>query len=359
MNPILPQKISDRLWPVVGHEGAVHLLQQSVEAVQHDPTSRRGPKHAYLLLGARQVGKTTLSRAFAQALLCTDNQQRPCGVCRACRLLQKGHHPDLRLVQPLDKTGAVDRIVGMLRAEQAAEVIHDVALRPMESAYKLFIIQDAQSANDTFANKLLKTLEEPPDYAVFCLTALDRASLLPTIVSRCQILELRPLAQKTVADALVATWGAETAQADLLARLAGGRLGWAVQQLAQGDQLQSRLQRLQELWQLLKATAIERLAFAERLAGQQNAQQIFALLEIWTAWWRDLLLVQAGCVDLCTNIDQKEVLIQQAAQLSNKVVQEYLAVLKRLEGYLHHTINVRLALEVLLLRMPQDDKMTK
>src|SRR5688572_31588769 len=95
--------------------------------------------------------------------------------------MQHSNHPDLRIVQPLDKDGAVDRADGTLRTEQAAEIIHEAALRPMEGRYKVFLIQDFHNANPTFANKLLKTLEEPPDHVLLLLTARDRESILPTI----------------------------------------------------------------------------------------------------------------------------------------------------------------------------------
>ncbi|NJN84531.1 MAG: hypothetical protein HC802_21110, partial [Caldilineaceae bacterium] len=146
-------------WAIYGHEWAVRLLQRVIPSTQHDQTlpPRYGPRHAYLFLGSAQIGKTTLARSFAAALLCTGDQP-PCGTCRSCSLLAHGNHPDFHLVQPLDRDGGVDRANGLLRAEQAAELIHAAALRPLEGRYRIFLLQDAHLANDTFANKLLKTL---------------------------------------------------------------------------------------------------------------------------------------------------------------------------------------------------------
>lgn len=341
-------------WPFYGQQVAVHFLQQLTQPAPPAAaqTVSRGPRHAYLLLGPRQVGKSTLARIFAQALLCTDAKQRPCGVCRHCQLMQRGTHPDFRLLQPLSKTGEVDRLGGTLRVEQAAEVIHSVALRPMEARHKVFLIQDFHQANDNFANKLLKTLEEPPPTVIFCLTALERSALLPTVVSRCQPIELRPVATSTIATALVERWQADPQQAALLARLANGRIGWAVQQLAEPEAQQTRLAQLQTLWQLMRANALDRLSLAERLATSLPSEQLFALLALWFTWWRDVLMVQSGCTEACCNIDQMAELQQQAAHLSNAAVRNYLRTLQRVEGYLHHTINTRLALEVLLLQIP-------
>lgn len=339
------------VWPVYGHTGAVGLLRQLLGRQAQDGSDSL--HHAYLFLGARQVGKGTLCKAFAQAILCTGASERPCGICRACRLMSKGSHPDFRLVQPTDKNGAVDRLDGTLRVEQAAEIIRDAALRPAEGRYKVFLLQDFHNANDGFANKLLKTLEEPAPHVVLCLTALERSNLLPTIVSRCQCIELRPLDHATIAQALMTSWQVEAEQAQLLARLANGRLGWAVQQVSHPAGLQERLKQLQTLWQLMMANRIERLAFAEQLAANRSSQQLFGVLEVWSTWWRDLLLAQNGCSELCTNVDQQTEVMRQAQLVSLTEIQRYLRTLRRIEGYLHHTVNTRLALDVILLQMPR------
>ena len=310
-------------------------------------------RHAYLILGPQQVGKTTLARAFAQALLCTSTESRPCAVCRACKLFAQGNHPDFRLVQPTDSEGNVDRDGGVLRADQASDIIHGVATGPLEGRYKFFLIQDFQRAHPSFANRLLKTLEEPPGYAILCLTATDRNSLLPTIVSRCQVLELRPSSPAEIAAALEEAWQVQSPQAQLLARLSSGRLGWAVSQLKHSEGLEGRTEALATLQQLISADRVERLAYAENLAKHRNNERLFGLLELWTGWWRDVLLVQSGCADACSNIDCMATLERHAETLSSNSVRTYMRTLKRIEGYLHHTVNTRLALDVLLLEIPR------
>ncbi len=333
-------------WAVHGHTWAAHLLQRTLHP------SADGPRHAYLFLGPPQVGKSTLAREFARALLCQSSEARPCGVCRGCRLMQRNSHPDLRWVQPRDKEGEVDRANGTLRVEQAAEIIHEAALRPLEGRYKVFVIQDMQHGNASFANKLLKTLEEPPDHVVLLLTAADRNSLLPTIVSRCQVLELRPLAVTEIESALRTGWRADPTQATVLARLANGRLGWAVQQLADQSGAVRRQEQLAQLWSLAHAGRVARLEFSEQLATGRNNQNLFAMLEVWTTWWRDVMLTQVGCAEACCNVDQLDEVARHAAALDLPTVRDYLYTLQRIEGYLRHTVNTRLALDVLLLRLP-------
>jgi DNA polymerase III subunit delta' len=338
-------------WPVYGHAWAIHFLQRTLQ------TAVGGLRHAYLFLGPPQVGKSTLARAFVQGLFCEQSAERPCGVCRACQLLQHGNHPDFRVIQstdkPLDKDWAVDRANGTLRAEQAAEIIREAALRPVEARYKVFFIQDFHNAHPTFANKLLKTLEEPPDHVILLLSAWDRESILPTIVSRCQVLELRPLTVAEVENALVEKWKAPADQAALLARLANGCLGWAVQQLSDREGAGRRQEQLAQLRQLVQASRVERLHFVEKMATDRNNEQLFAMLGLWTTWWRDVLLAQVGCPEACCNVDQQEEISRHAAGLESAAVRDYLHTIQRIEGYLHHTVNTRMALDVLLLRLPQ------
>lgn len=343
-------------WPVFGHHWAIQLLAKTtVPAVAG--LARNGPSHAYLLLGAPQIGKSTLAKAFAKALLCTDPVQRPCHRCRNCQLVARDSHPDLQYFQPKKKLPnkeetVVDRVDGSILRDQADVVVHEAALRPVEARYRILLIQDAHRAHVVFQNKVLKTLEEPPPNTILILTAHDRAGILPTIVSRCQVLELRPLDTAAVEQALRSGWQVAPEPAALYARLSSGRLGWAVEQLSDEQSGRQRQDQLAQLWELLPADRVQRLAFSESLAANRDSRQLFGMLQLWTAWWRDVLLVQAGCDDACSNIDQEPELKRQAHLLEQDAVRKLMHTLQRIERYLHHTVNTRLALDVLVLQLP-------
>jgi DNA polymerase-3 subunit delta' len=348
-------------WQIVGHDWAAEYLQRVVASDrQRRDAGEDGDtrlRHAYLFVGPPNVGKSTLVHAFAQALLCTgngaDSPVAPCGECRSCRLMAKRQHPDFRLVSPTDKDGNVDRVDGLLRAEQSTELIHQASLRPMEGRYKVFHIQDAQLAHVTFSNKILKTLEEPPKHVVICVTAVDRNLLLPTIVSRCELVELRPVPVAAAESGLVRDWQASPQQAELLARLSGGRYGWAVRQLADDAGASQRLAMLEELRGLVNANRVDRLRFAEQIAAGRDNQNLFGMLELWVTWWRDVLLTQYGLGDAINNLDQPEEVQHHARTLSSAAVQHHLDTLLRVERYLHHTVNTRLAMDALLLDLPR------
>jgi len=348
--------MSNSQWAIHGHEMSVELLQKAI-------SSQAGPRHAYLFLGPRHVGKSTVAQTFAKALLCSatanntiDNtmpQSNPCGVCRSCKLIASGNHPDFQLIQPLNKDGNPDRENGLLRVEQASQIIQDASLSPLNSRYKIFVIQEMHSAHPSFANKLLKTLEEPPAYVILCLTAPDRASVLPTIASRCQILELRALPASTIETVLCNEWNVDAAQASLIARISNGRLGWALEQLADKKSLEKRAADLETLQKLTKAGRVERLAFAAELATKRNNKQLFGLLELWMLWWRDVMLAQSGCVDSCCNVDKRAEILHYAQAIPQHIVQQYIHTLRRIESYLRHTTSLRMALDVVLLQLPR------
>lgn len=347
-------------WAVYGHTWAIQLLRKAAIPVSLARGNRTGPNHAYLFLGAPQIGKTTLAKEFARALLCQSDAARPCGECRSCQLMARGSHPDFRLYQPVAKQAekeaakdaTVDRLNGRYYVEQADELIHDAALRPVEGQWRIVVLQDLQRANPNYFNKILKTLEEPPPQTILMLTAVDRTSVLPTIASRCQVLELRPLDGASTEAALQEGWGATQVQARLLARLSNGRIGWAVEQLHAPERNQQRLDQLQTLWRLLAADRIDRLAFADSMATGRNSRQLFGVLELWATWWRDVLLAQSGCIEACSNVDQEGEIRRQSELLDHDSVRKFLHTLRRIEGYLHHTVNIRLALDVLVLQLP-------
>ncbi|MGL4649092.1 MAG: ATP-binding protein, partial [Caldilineaceae bacterium] len=303
------------------------------------------------------IGKSTLVRAFARALFCASTGPRPCGACRSCGLLERGSHPDLRVVSPwqrIPKAGEpplVDRDAGKFYMEQVQQVVHDAQLRPVESHYKLVHLQDLHRvADERSYNALLKTIEEPPSHVIVCLTVADRASVLPTIVSRCQVFDLQPLDQAMLRTALQERWKASPEQADLLARLAGGRLGWAVEQLERRGQWEERKERLEQMFALMQADIFKRMAFAEGVATRSAS--LFALVDLWSSWWRDVLLMQSGCGEACSHIDYRETIERHANLVAAEKVQGYLRTLRRTEECLRHTIPPRLPLEVLLLRLP-------
>jgi DNA polymerase-3 subunit delta' len=328
-------------WNIVGHEHTIDILRRTLAAQQ--------VRHAYLFTGPQRIGKTLLAQRFAQTLLCTGSQdphvapQEPCNNCLSCRKIQHGNHPDLHMIaRSPDKQ--------FILIEQVRALQSDTARRPLEGRRNIFIIQDAQDMNVQAANCLLKTLEEPEPDVVLLLTVPDIGLLLPTILSRVQLLPMRLLTPAQIKKALVGRWEVETAEADLIASLAAGRMGWAIQAVEDEDMLEERKEQLALLTQIPTAGKVQRFDLVQKLGT--DAEKARALLELWLLWWRDLVLAANNCLDLTINSDMRDLLKAQAARLGSQEAERMVrAILQTLEA-IDQNVNTRIALEVLMLDTP-------
>ena len=195
-------------WNILGHEWAVDML--------HQHAARGEFRHTYLFCGPPGLGRRTLALRFAQALNCPTPIAPgiPCGTCRDCKQIEGMRHPDVNIIQS-DSEG------GTLRVDQIREVQRALSLKPYQVNYRVILFLRFQEANDNAANALLKTLEEAPAHAVLILTADTPEQLLPTIISRCEIIRLRPL-QTSVIEADLIEHGVEAERARLLYNISGG-----------------------------------------------------------------------------------------------------------------------------------------
>jgi DNA polymerase-3 subunit delta' len=320
------------MWQVVGHKWAVELLERSL--------ANGRTAHAYLLLGLPQIGKTTLALNFAQALNCLD-EGKPCGQCRSCLKIAHSNHPDVRVIEAVNGTIKIDQIRAMQR---------EVALSPHEGRWKVYVIRQMERATTEAANCLLKTLEEPPAQVILILTASDIDQLLPTIISRCQVLNLRPPSVLLVQKALEERWSIDPERARLLARLSGGRLGWAVRASEDEAILRKRERRLDEMVELIGQRQVERLRYAQHLSKSPDGLR--EVLDLWLIWWRDLLLIKGDSSTEVTNIDREATLRSQARGYTLTQVRDFIEALRTAVWQLEHNANTRLTLEVLMLSLP-------
>ncbi len=324
-------------WPVYGHDWAVEHLQKSI--------ANGRVRHAYLIVGPESVGKDTLARAFALALNCThpDEAMRPCGECRSCKLIASGNHPDI-LYSELDPN------TGTLKIEEIRSVTGRIAFKPYEARYRIAIFRDFDHARGQAQDALLKTLEEPPPQALLFLIAPSTESLLPTITSRSQVITLRPVAADSVRDILVQHRGASPEQADLLARLSGGRIGWALRAFDDPSMLEQRDHALTILENILDVSRAKRFEVADDLS--KDKLSLYPLLELWQSYWRDVLLMCEGAPIPTANLDHQDTIERLSARLTSDEAVTALQATRTMLGNLRFNLNLRLALEVMFLDYP-------
>jgi DNA polymerase-3 subunit delta' len=328
-------------WNIVGHEHAIDILRRTLAAQQ--------VRHAYLFTGPQRVGKTLLAQRFAQTLLCTGGPDPqvapldPCNTCLACRKVLHGNHPDVHLIaKPPDKQAIL--------IEQIRELQNDSARRTLEGRRNIFIIQDAQDMNLQAANCILKTLEEPEHDVVLLLTVPDAGLLLPTILSRVQLITTQLLTSTQIKNALVERWDAEADEADLIAALAAGRMGWAVEAVEDDEMLEERKAQLDMLTKIPSTSRVQRFDLVQKLGT--DGEKVRSLLDLWLLWWRDMVLAANHCLDLTVNVDMRDLLKAQAAKIGSGEAERMVrAILQTMEA-LDQNVNTRMALEVLMLDTP-------
>jgi len=322
---------------MIGHEWAVNLLADHVTLGRE--------RHAYLFTGPSGIGRRTLALRFAQSLNCEKSPVpgQPCRTCSTCRRIDQMQHPDLAMVM-------AEHEGERLKIDQARELQHTLSLAPYEARYRVALILRFEEAQSSFANAMLKTLEEPPEHVVVILTANNSENLLPTIVSRCEVLRLRSLSMDETARGLQAIKGVPKDISERLAHISDGRPGYAIRLFEQPRLLEQRQSWLDELIQLLAASRRERFAFVKGFVDDKEGLR--DVLQVWLTFWRDVLIYSSGIGGSITNLDYT-IQIQKLVSVTDlQKAHFHVSAIERTIEYIDHNVNSRLALEVLLMDFP-------
>ena len=311
--------------------------------------SRGEVGHAYGLFGPRSIGKRTVATRLAQTLNCVD-PERPsggCGVCRACVNIERGVHPDVRIVER-----AADRKDILI--EQIVEMQTDLALRPLEGRARVVIIDDAGEMNEFAQDALLKTLEEPPKHAVILLITQVPMSLHETIQSRLQPLAFRAVATDEITAGLRAR---NVPDAATIAAASGGRPGTALRLASdEGGERTARRALEKEFFELVSSRLTERFAWAAALADESDPRKRAAAIEIrfdhWIELLRDASVRARGLEGAPLRPDRSNEVAKVAAKADARELVDTTLLVQKLRRDLFWNANARAMLEILAVRLP-------
>jgi DNA polymerase-3 subunit delta' len=297
--------------PIIGHEAIQRELRNLAASAD--------PPHAILFCGPSGSGRRPLARLYAMLLNCeraaggppragmfalsepaSDNGELPCGVCRPCRLIDEGGHPDVVLLAPGDmlckpRSGdtshAAHPLARDIRICQVRGVVELAARYPFEARQRMIIVDPADRLTRDAANTMLKTLEEPPGHTIFALLTEAPEAVLETVQSRCRRIDVRTVAKPVMKAGLEAR-GVAPAVAETAAEAARGRPGLAIAFAAQPDLIGDRERHLRKFAGLAAARAGERLRYAEEQSRRFREERaaVAEQLDIWEAFWERELL---------------------------------------------------------------------
>ena len=292
------------------------------------------------------MGKKTLANTFAMTLLCEEEGKEPCMHCHACKQVLSGNHPDLIYV-----THEKPASMGV---DDIREQINDtIMVRPYSSQYKIYIVDEAQKMTVQAQNALLKTIEEPPAYAVIMLLTTNPDAFLQTILSRCVQLKLKPLKDSVVKGYLEDKLQVKDVQAEIYSAFARGNLGKAIH-LAQSEDFKMMYEEILRLLKEIKDMDISQLLDVIRKLKDDNTD-IKECLDFMQMWYRDILMYKTT-KDLNLLIFKDEFsAVKKAASLSSyEGLERILEAIDKARVRLDANVNMELVMELLLLTMKEN-----
>lgn len=323
---------------VVGHKDILKYISSAVE--------NNRVSHAYILNGERGSGKKMLANLFAMTLLCETGDNEPCGKCHSCKQAESGNHPDIiRVTHEKPNSISVDDI--------RTQVNNTVDIKPYQGPYKVYIIPQADMMTPQAQNAILKTIEEPPSYAVFLLLTENAETLLPTINSRCVMLKLRNIKDTLIKKYLMENLEIPDYKADMCTAFAQGNMGRAIM-LANSDHFNEIRE---EAVQLLKH--INEMELNEIVAAVKNISvyklEITDYLDIIMIWYRDVLLYKATKeIDKVVFKDQLQSIKEQARKSPYEGIELILESLEKAKARLKANVNFDLVMELLFLTIKEN-----
>lgn len=316
---------------VLGHSKPIKLLQQ---AIKNDKVA-----HSYLFLGNEGIGRKFVAIQLAKAINCFNNEdaQDSCDRCGSCKKIDKNIHPDVLILEPSGQT---------LKIEQIREMQKDLSYRPYEGRRRICILSGADRMAPNMSNSLLKIIEEPPLHTLIILLANHVKSLLPTIVSRCQIIRFYQLPISMVSSWLIKEKGLKRQEAILLASLSEGSIGKALEISKEIE----TIPRERLLFELIgsKCLTIKNTRNFLELFQEDEREDLILLLEVCKTLIRDMIMVKIN-ENSIINFDLLENIKKVSQNWDIKSLLTRIDLLHQTMSAIRNNANIKLALRMLMI----------
>lgn len=297
--------------------------------------------HAYIFNGDKGMGKKMVSGTFVMALQCEKGLAEPCMECRSCRQILSGSQPDVKYITH-EKPGVIS--VDEIREQ----INNDIQIKPYSSRYKIYVMDEAEKMNVQAQNALLKTIEEPPEYAMIILLTSNSEIFLPTILSRCVSLNMKPLNNAQIKDYLMRSMGFPDYQADVVAVFAGGNLGKAIR-LASSEDFNEIKNSVIHLLEYIGDMETYEVVLAVKQAEKFKVD-IEDYIDLMMVWYRDVLMFKVSRdMNSLTFKDEYIYIKKQAEKISFNGVEEILKAMDKAKVRLRANVNFDLAIEMMYL----------
>ena len=320
--------------------------QEQIKEHLRNAISTGKVSHAYIINGERSSGKEFIARVFAMALQCEKGEVEPCGECHSCRQALSNNQPDIVYVShEKPNTVGVEDI--------RAQINGDIGVKPYSSPYKIYIMNEGEKMTVQAQNALLKTLEEPPEYVVILILTTQLEALLPTILSRCVVLNMKPVADPLVKKYLMEELAVPDYKANICVAFARGNIGKA-KLLASSEEFEKVKDEAITLVKYINDMEINEIVKAIKKISEYKFD-VNDYLDILSVWYRDVLLFKAT-KDVNSLIFKEE--IQQIMRVSDRSTYEgietIVGALQQAKRRLEANVNFDLTMELLLLTIKEN-----
>lgn len=323
---------------IIGQEQIKEHLQSAISA--------KKISHAYIINGEKSSGKEFIAKVFAMALQCEKGDVEPCQECHSCKQALSDNQPDIiKVTHEKPNSISVDDI--------RAQINNDVAIKPYSSPYKVYIMNEAEKMTVQAQNAILKTLEEPPEYAVIILLTTNVNSLLPTILSRCVVLNMKPVADEKVRKYLMEQLEVPDYKAEVCVAFARGNIGKA-KSLASSEDFENVKAEALSLLKYIQDMELHEITAAIKKINDYKLE-INDYLDIMAIWYRDVLLFKATRdVNHLVFREEIQALRRVAQRSSYEGIESVLKALEKAKARLNANVNFELTMELLLMEIQEN-----